>query len=660
CDPLPTCPRAIYLIFSLMSIRYSLLMLSWLWLMSVCVTQARSSISELEARQAEITTRLKLLSYPSLNTGVAPIGYRSSDQPTAHSPVSITVHLSDPARIDQIVLVPTIWRASNHDFKADAFPKALRIMGKSESGEMILLKDIPDTSHLLPRIAPVVIPLTAVEKLNQVTVEAYELSPRAINNDYVFQLAEVFLFSGERNVALHQKVSSPDGQFPPKTWGAQYLVDGIVPYLMDSSRGDSALSFVSEYISASTVPTLSMDLKSPHLINGIRLHTINQGDTLPQTYPGDYGLPKHFVLEAASDASFSDPVIVIEAHIKAPGPIHSWTFPSTKARHLRLRILELYLYHGKARFGLAEFELLSHDQNILLGEEITTNFPKAAPILHNKLLTDGRNYYGNILPLRQWMEELAERHDLENEQSELDATLNKRYQAQQKNFQLTLWILSLISVGLIALLLYARLKMIRNETLIRERISSNLHDELGANLHALGLLGKLVEQSLDKPDRLKTLAQRIHTLTHLTGYATRNCSHMLRNKNLHNDLLSEMKRQAKTLLVDLSYELEIKGQDLLQKLSRRTCIDLHLFHKEALTNIIKHSGAENVRIKLTLHRRSPHLYVSLDIIDDGTGITEPPPSLTRRAKLLKAALTCLPAEQGGSHLQLRFKRLSLI
>ena len=36
-------------------------------------------------------------------------------------------------------------------------------------------------------------------------------------------------------------------------------------------------------------------------------------------------------------------------------------------------------------------------------------------------LTDGRNFYGEILPLRQWLGELALRHELELERPQLPA-----------------------------------------------------------------------------------------------------------------------------------------------------------------------------------------------------------------------------------------------
>ena len=630
-------------------------------------SQANPSISELESRLSGIQSRIDSLAYPSLNTGVAPIGYRSPPKKSADETAKLTIELSEPALIDKIVLVPPIWRAGNAHFQADAFPQALSITGKSPTQQStqrnpILLKDLPDTSDLLPRIAPVVIPLSTPQVLSSVTIEADKLAQRAINGDYIFQLAEVFLFSGDRNVALHQKVILSHPTHPTsrtKGWGPEYLVDGIVPYLMDSSQGESSLPFVSNALTKVKSPSLIIDLGKETLLDGIRFHTVDQGDTLPQTYPGDYGLPKHFILETASDPSFQDARPLLKAHIKAPGPMHSWPLAPIKARYLRLRIISPYLVQDQPRFGLAEIEIFSNSKNILLGKKITTNFPSSAYYISPSLLTDGKNFYGNIIPIRQWMEQLAERHELENEKLHIETSLNQRYQSQQKNLQRLLWSSAIVTIGFIALLLYSRLKRIRQESLIRERIASNLHDELGANLHALGLIGKLVEQSIDKPDRLKTLTHRIHTLTHLTGNATRDCSHMLRNKNLHNDLLNEMKRQAKLLLCDLSYDFDIKQEALLKQLPRQSRIDLHLFHKEALTNIIKHSHAQNVSILLTLHRSFPYIHVTLDIIDDGSGMTEPAPSITRRAKLLRAKLTCLPPQKSGTHLQLSFKRISI-
>ena len=644
--------------------------------LSACSGDRSSSISALEQRKAEINAELPTLAYLSLNSGVSSIGFRSHHylDPPIHNEW-VEIDLGEPVTLDEIILVPTIWRGAHGNFQADAFPAAFTITAReSSSSPASIIADYPDTSELLPRIAPLVIPIASKDKFSSFRIEASRLNRRAFNNDYILQFAEVLAFSKGRNVALRQRVrSSPrpylDGA---SAWQTSNLVDGMTPYIMNAASGKQSLPHVSAPL-GTQIPHIPLDLGEPVIVSGIRIHTVEQGDTMPQSFPGDFGVPSHFVLEGSVDAAFSKPETLLEVRLPTIyqiGPILEWPIsgsPKTKHRYLRLSAPSPYIEKKASsdilRIGFAEIEILSKlsgNTNIARGKEVQMNFGPAAPQLSPATLTDGRNFYGNILPIQQWLKELARRHELEIELASLTLALEEKYQQQETNVRRLLWALAALVVTIGFIMLYERLRRIRQETLIRERIAANLHDELGANLHAIGKLGELAQDSMDDPEHLNDAVQRIRDLTRRTGTAAKDCSHMLLKQELCDDLAAEIKRESSRLLADLVHQLSITGEDKLPLIPRRSRIDLLLFYKECLINILRHSGATTVQTKLDASISKSMLrtrtQLTLEVTDNGTGLHGHTPSaLKRRAKLLKGTLEITAPENGGSRIRLTLR-----
>ena len=83
---------------------------------------------------------------------------------------------------------------------------------------------------------------------------------------------------------------------------------------------------------------------------------------------------------------------------------------------------------------------------------------------------------------------------------------------------------------------------------------------------------------------------------------------MIAAKGLCEDLTEEMRRDSRRLLADLKHSITFSGEELLPRLSRRKRMDLYLFHKEALVNVLRHSGATEASTRLSSQplRGSPH------------------------------------------------------
>ena len=384
---------------------------------------------------------------------------------------------------------------------------------------------------------------------------------------------------------------------------------------------------------------------------------------MPQAAPEDIGIPRHLQIEGANKPDFSDARTLLEIHNQSAydtAPIMMHNIPNgTKCRYVRLTAQDPYIYSKNGlsgpRIGFAEIEIFSDEINVAAGALVDTNEPPLNANRKLEALTDGCNLYGRILPVREWMHQLAERQDLEHERPGILDELAYRSSINKAYLQGMLWLSSLLLAATIIILLIQRNSRQQSVFQTRTRIAADLHDELGANLHAIGMLGDLMQKSRESPERLNKLIQSMRAITRRTASATSYCVNMLEDEDRYADLPANMRRVAGRLTQGLEHELSLEGESILQKLSPRKRIDIFLFYKECLTNIIRHSGASRITTLLTVNEKRLELSVS----DNGIGMDgDTPPSLKRRARLLRGQIKSSPITPKGSQikLQLNFRR----
>ena len=624
------------------------------------------SLSQLETRRELIETELGELASYSLRSGVGAIGYRSQTSETEEAIKTIEIDLGEETSIDSVVLVPTIWRDTQSGFRADGFPHAFTITAGAHGdniGKVVATFD--SNFEASTRIAPLIIPCNGITA-SWIRLETNRLSPRAFDNEFILQLSEMMVFSGGANVALSKEVRTNSNQRSDSiAWNQEYLVDGSLPYLMDAAIGNQSVSFVSTDIDKTA--TLSIDLESSHLLTQIVLHTVDQSDTVPQAFAGDFGFPYHFKIEGANKADFSDARVLLDYKRKSifeVSPIVPKRLLQSHSRYVRLIAIDPYkrgLLDRKGdrlisfRLGFAEIELYSGDQNVALGKIAVSMLGPDHPARSVAALTDGNNLYGKILTLEEWMLQLSKRHDLELERPLVDSELNLRYEKQKANLRILSWIIAALLAGAVILVLVDRFLRQRAIFRTKERIAADLHDELGANLHAIALLGDLAQAAKDSPEKAGKHLERIRSLIQRTSEAAKNCTKMLDTPGLYEDLIGEMKRSARRVTADLNHDLSFENEPLIEGIKSRKRIDLFLFYNECLVNIIRHSDATDVETRLSANSKN----VTLTVRDNGKGLTKNaiPPSLKRRSRLIGGQVSASTPETGGTliTLQMRLK-----
>ena len=626
------------------------------------------NLSQLEQRLAAIDSRLATLSHFTMQTGVGAIGYRSQVRNTAAQEEWVQIELGEPGLVDEIVIVPTIYRRFDSQLQADGFPEAFRVVaGTGDVADGTVVASFTAADGLLPRIAPVVIPCRV--EASWVRVEATVLSARAWDRKHVLQLSEILVFRGEDNIAVGRPVTASSTLNQEQAARhSRFLVDGFVPYLMDAAGGEQGVDFILQ-LSGEEPLSLTIDLGDVRHISRIHLHAIGISDNVPQAHQSDFGIPQRMLIEAAQQADFSDATVLSDYRresILDAGPIIVRSFPETAARFVRFTITEPYtpMIQGNPLFGVAEAECFASGCNVARGCSVVMQGggrdgpPLARPLV---AITDGRNFYGTILPIRQWLKELSERHDLEVERPAVEAVTQAGYQRQAV---LVRWLggLAVVLGGLVAFSVVAEM-LLRQRAIARtrEQIAADLHDELGANLHAIALYGDLAKANHDKVEKLRLLLDQMRSLTERSGVAARSCVNLLESRGLYAGLAADMRRTSTRLLADIDHRLDIEQEHLLARLPQRQQIGITLFYKECLANIIRHSGATQVTTRLVATPGDLHLTV----MDNGHGLAtgadgrngghHVPASLRRRARLLRARVTAGDAPDGGARIELSMR-----
>ncbi len=200
-------------------------------------------------------------------------------------------------------------------------------------------------------------------------------------------------------------------------------------------------------------------------------------------------------------------------------------------------------------------------------------------------------------------------------------------------FWQTWWFITLVSVcvlgALVAAVHYASTQRLQRqlaalrqkEALERERarIARDLHDQLGANLTQVALLGEMAEADKALPAEVESHAKMISATARDT---TRALDEIVWTVNPSNDTLDGLVNyickyaQEYLALAGLRYRLETPPQLPAKPISPELRHNVFLASKEAVNNVVKHAQATSAWVRLEL---GPGEF-TVEIEDDGRGL----------------------------------------
>ncbi len=178
----------------------------------------------------------------------------------------------------------------------------------------------------------------------------------------------------------------------------------------------------------------------------------------------------------------------------------------------------------------------------------------------------------------------------------------------------------------------------------RERVARDVHDVLGHSLTVLAAKAELAERVLDAdPERTRDELQQIQSLTRESIAEIRATVAGLRVARLGDEL-----EAARAALSAAGIEADLP--ETSDEVDPRHRLVLAWVLREAVTNVVRHSGAERCGVRLTGH--------GLTVTDDGGGIDGAAEGnglrgIRERVAAAGGELSLDPAADGGTRLEVR-------
>jgi signal transduction histidine kinase/sugar lactone lactonase YvrE len=195
----------------------------------------------------------------------------------------------------------------------------------------------------------------------------------------------------------------------------------------------------------------------------------------------------------------------------------------------------------------------------------------------------------------------------------------------QPPFWRTWWFLGVTSLALVGLIAggvhYISTQKLQRQLALekdRARIARDLHDQLGANLTQVSLLGELVESDKEDPAEVAAHAKQISQTALETSRAL---DEIVWTVNPQNDtldgLITYICKYAQDYLAvaGVRYRLEVPAQLPATPIAPEVRHNVFLASKEAVTNVVRHAQATSAWLRLKLE---PDRF-TLEIQDDGRG-----------------------------------------
>ncbi len=621
-----------------------------------------SQLVKTEDRVSWLDTRVSTLSEHREHAMKVGLGYRGCRPKVGAPDPSVTLDLGSEHSIDTIFLVPV-----QREFLEDPgiFPKrfTLELSSREDFAQRtIIFTTAPNTPSLRSGDGnPVPFPARGTARYVKLTVhEGYNKGMLDL-----FGLSEIVVTSNHDPVSFGASVTCVGDLNAPGIWYPEALTDGRTP-LGIWQNGEKTTHGLGDSVAVS-----SSD------------ETVSWTIALNQTAPLDRLVIFPYQLDRSFESSVFPESLTVHlqgADGKDEQLACEWTNPlpgassmtplviplgGKSAKSIRLTGTHPYLMGDMKIHALSEIEVWSHGKNLARGLPATrTRGTDKSPVTS---LTDGFTSEKEIMPVSAWLEQLAERGKIERELTLLRPV--NRELASESELNAT-WG-SAVVLGLtflIPVFIVERRRLMSREQLdnLRKRIASDLHDDIGSNLGSISLIARTARKDLVRlhgPEEVADDLGEVESIARESSLAMRDIVWLLeRRQDSIGDLVQRMRDTAGRLLREIHYTLECESNKTAAKLSLDAKRHLFLFYKEAIHNVLKHSQADRVSIRLW----DVDDQLALEILDNGIGlplneksIPAPIQKLEDRARVLDGLLHIASSKEKGTTIRLLVKRSHL-
>ncbi len=565
------------------------------------------------------------------------LGFHSGFTPAPEGKEWIRIDFGAAERIDAVVLVAAASNAGGmaapgygfpRRFKVELLTSADRAVG---ADDVVVLADHTQADFPNPGALPVYLPAQG-RQAHSVRLTATRLC--AENGRYFLALGEMAVLQGKLNLAADlpliggRKINASHSAAVMPVWGKMNLVDGqtlLGPPV--GNRPSPTYGFQSKLVRISTpdpelpLPAekwVQVDLGVARAIQEVRLFPAHPSH---DAYRQGYLFPPRFRIEVSDTPDFSAATKLADSttqNFAAPGDnVVTFRGRGSAGRFVRLTTHELSYSSGKYGLALAEMQVWSGGENVALGAAVQASDWEEADGWSRAALVDGFNSQGDILDWGDWFAALSRRREIVDRL----AVVQQRRAVILQRFEwaATTGVGVLLAAVLAGLAVWGwrqrRLRQ-RELALLRQRISQDLHDDIGSSLGSIALISDDLIKECPTSQPMRADLSQIRTIARQTVDSMRDIARLVQSDSYGStDLPTHLKEISARMLCHLPHTLELEAQGVAERVPIDRQRDLVLMFKEALHNVLRHAQATHVLVSLT---RSGRL-LRLTVRDNGRG-----------------------------------------
>lgn len=619
-----------------------------------------SDLVKTEDRISWLDSRLTTFAQHREHSMKVGLGYRGfREKPDSPDP-SVTLDLGAEYPIHTIFLVP-----AQREFIEDLgiFPKRFTIEVSDRedfSQRTVIYSSGSKQSPGSPDGNPV--PFSANDTARYVRLTVHEGHHKGVRD--LFGLSEIVVFSDRDPVSFGASVTAVGHMNATGIWYPEALVDGRTPLgiWQNGPRGRTSLGDSVTVANLADQVSWKLVLPEAQPLDRIILFPYQLNDSFESSV-----LPDTLAIHLdAGDGSGEQMVGTWENPLPGASSMTPLVLPlkGQTARNVRLTGTKPFELGETKVYSLSEIEVWSKGKNLALDLPVTRSSQDQDTVV--KTLTDGATSERAIIPFAVWLEQLYDRGRIEKELASLRPV--QRQLASETELNVT-WG-SAVVLGLtflIPVFIVERRRLMSRDQLdqLRKRIASDLHDDIGSNLGSISLIARTARKDLVRlhgPEEVADDLGEVESIARESSLAMRDIVWLLeRRQDSIGDLVQRMRETAGRLLREINYTLDCESNKTTAKLSLDAKRHLFLFYKEAIHNVLKHSKANSVSIRLWDEDDK----LALEIVDNGVGLphekdTQPTVhKLEDRARVLEGHLQINSSRESGTIIRLLVKRSHL-
>lgn len=588
------------------------------------------------------------------------LGYRGCRAKVGAPDPSVTLDLGSEYPIETVFLIP-----AQREFFEDSgiFPKrfTLELSNQADFAQRTILFTSGKNPFVSSDGNP--LPFKTHDSARYVRLTVHEGHQKGMID--LFALSEIAVISKGDPVSFGATVTCVGDRSVPGIWYPEALTDGRTPLGIWQNGSEPNAPLGDSVRVSSAAETVSWSIALDHTA------------ALDRVVLFPYQLDQSSEFSAFPD---SMTIQLQGADGREEQLAHTWTNPlpgegsmtplviplgGKSAKSLRITGVRPLVMGDLKIHALSEIQVWSHGENLASGLPVTRSHGPQTSVVTS--LTDGYASQKQISNFSFWLDQLSERGKIERELALLRPS--QRQHASESELNATWGSAMILGLTfLVPVFIVERRRLMSRDQLdqIRKRIASDLHDDIGSNLGSISLIARIARKDLIRLHGPEEVAQdlgEVESIARESSLAMRDIIWLLeRRQDSIGDLVLRMRETAGRLLREINYTVECESSKTAAKLSLDAKRHLFLFYKEAIHNVLKHSHADRVSIRLWDEDDK----LALEILDNGIGLPlneERNPAtvskLEDRARVLDGHLQITSSGETGTLIRLLVKRSHL-